>query len=580
MVSVYLNHASVASNPRWEAVHAEVRKGLRANTYAVPLSEEKESARRAIARHLGVDARKISLARHTTEAARLIRNLIPFNGRLRIAFMQGVEYPSISRQYLLQKPEDFDSLDTTRAEIASEPESQPAELVRSIYKAQRRFYRKEVKVIGVSNSQSDEKLIKNFEKKANSTDLLIISHVDRVTGRVYPVNEIIRRVKAVNPGIIVVVDGAQSIGNLPPETTNPEKLGADFLISCTHKHLGGTPALGFLYSRKPITANDGDAEDLSAETQPAIHVVGNMLPIPEEEQARIAAKKTELRNAAIRGLSEFKGVRLVTEANNHYSPGIVGFKVNKWRASAFAEKLKEKGIEVKGLDESGVVRVSIGHENTREHIDRLLQGVREILQSKTSYADRQDSSLKKKVGMAFAGLGVLSSLVGISSHMMKVERENKVRTEATMGIRRELERNGITHTDFWTAVKAELNNKTSGLEKEYRLSDDEIKLMEDLCKKHGINAFSFNDFSEIFKVSTVHSGKGSWEYQREQFQKALEVRNSMRVDSWEMSDQIRLQDALNEMTTNRGKYDELIRKLGEFGLLGKKPISYEAGTYN
>ena len=81
--------------------------------------------------------------------------------------------------------------------------------------------------------------------------LILLSHVDRVTGFVMPITTIVRDLERLAPSrssFHVAVDGAQGVGN-----ANMQDLAdkIDFYVGCTHKWLGSEPTLGFLYSAGP-----------------------------------------------------------------------------------------------------------------------------------------------------------------------------------------------------------------------------------------------------------------------------------------------------------------------------------------
>jgi len=75
--------------------------------------------------------------------------------------------------------------------------------------------------------------------------VIYISHVARGFG--YPLDlEFIRFVKSVNPSTIIVIDGAQAIGNI---AIGEELLSlVDFYVTSGHKWLGGKPTLGVVYA--------------------------------------------------------------------------------------------------------------------------------------------------------------------------------------------------------------------------------------------------------------------------------------------------------------------------------------------
>jgi len=105
--------------------------------------------------------------------------------------------------------------------------------------------------------------------------VIYISHVARAFG--YPVDlEFLRFAKEINPGVLIVADGAQAIGNIP---VGRDVLGlVDFYVTSGHKWLCGKPTLGLVcadprwhipdqaqaYSRLSGSGGTGNLETLCA----------------------------------------------------------------------------------------------------------------------------------------------------------------------------------------------------------------------------------------------------------------------------------------------------------------------------
>ncbi|MBP9698489.1 MAG: aminotransferase class V-fold PLP-dependent enzyme, partial [Elusimicrobia bacterium] len=78
------------------------------------------------------------------------------------------------------------------------------------------------------------------------TKMLSVTHASNALGTINPVDELIRRARAV--GALVLVDGAQSVPHMPVDV---KKLGCDFLAFSAHKMLGPT-GLGVLWGRRSL----------------------------------------------------------------------------------------------------------------------------------------------------------------------------------------------------------------------------------------------------------------------------------------------------------------------------------------
>ena len=81
------------------------------------------------------------------------------------------------------------------------------------------------------------------------TRLLVINHVSNVTGTVQPVQEMIAAAKAKHPKLVVLLDAAQSLGQLPIDV---RLLGCDLLAAPGHKGLYGPLGTGVLYIHRDI----------------------------------------------------------------------------------------------------------------------------------------------------------------------------------------------------------------------------------------------------------------------------------------------------------------------------------------
>lgn len=79
---------------------------------------------------------------------------------------------------------------------------------------------------------------------SSKTRLISVAHVSNVLGIVNPIEEIIRL--AHDRGILVCIDGAQSVPHLPIDV---QRLGCDFIVFSAHKMYGPT-GVGVLYGKK------------------------------------------------------------------------------------------------------------------------------------------------------------------------------------------------------------------------------------------------------------------------------------------------------------------------------------------
>lgn len=77
-------------------------------------------------------------------------------------------------------------------------------------------------------------------------DVVYLSHVARSSGFCLP-DRVIEFITQINPRAIIIVDGAQALGNVVVPPTMLRRVA--FYVACGQKWLGGRPALGLVYAK-------------------------------------------------------------------------------------------------------------------------------------------------------------------------------------------------------------------------------------------------------------------------------------------------------------------------------------------
>jgi len=233
--------------------------------------------------------------------------------------------------------------------------------------------------------------------------LVAFTHVSNVLGTVNPAQEIIARAHAA--GARVLVDAAQSVPHLPVDA---EALDCDFLAFSGHKMCGPT-GIGVLYGRPELLeemppfltgggmiGRVGQAEATWADLPwkfeagtPAIaEAVGlgaavdylsavGMEPVWAHEQ--------ELVTYALERLAEMPGVHVIGSPAGKRC-GVVAFTVQSIHPHDLAQALDWEGVAIragfhcaqplhKRLGLEATARASFYLYNTREEIDRLVEGI-------------------------------------------------------------------------------------------------------------------------------------------------------------------------------------------------------------
>ncbi|MFE9787034.1 cysteine desulfurase [Nocardia salmonicida] len=240
---------------------------------------------------------------------------------------------------------------------------------------------------------------------SSATKVLAFSHQSNVTGAVAPVNELIRRAKAV--GALVVLDACQSV---PHMAVDFHELGVDFAAFSGHKMLGPM-GVGGLYGRRalleqtpPFITGGSMIETVTMEkttyapppqrfeagTPMTSQVVGLAAAVRYLEELgmdAIAAHEHALTGAALEGLSAVDGVRIVGPVENVDRGGAVSFVVDGIHAHDVGQILDDQGVAIRvghhcawplhrKFGVAATARASFAVYNTLDEVDALVAAVR------------------------------------------------------------------------------------------------------------------------------------------------------------------------------------------------------------
>jgi isopenicillin-N epimerase len=242
------------------------------------------------------------------------------------------------------------------------------------------------------------------------TRVLAFSHVQYADGTVLPVLDLCQFARQRN--LISVVDGAQALGMLDFTLRD---LGCDFYGTSFHKWLGGSNGTGMLYVRRdmldrlwPTQARGIDASPpVITPTQTtghmgvpaALHKLGNIVPLSwpplrgaevalefhqQVLRNRIEARIRELAIYARLRLQQLPGVDLLTPNRSGLWGGILSFHVPGRLASDIAvglvrgHRVYVRDLQWPGKSE-GAVRISLHAFNTHDEVDKLFQGLQQVL---------------------------------------------------------------------------------------------------------------------------------------------------------------------------------------------------------
>jgi cysteine desulfurase/selenocysteine lyase len=243
------------------------------------------------------------------------------------------------------------------------------------------------------------------------TKVVAFAHQSNVLGTINPVAELVAKAKKV--GALTVLDACQSVphGVYGQGAVNFRELGVDFAVFSGHKMLAPS-GIGVLYGRSELL-----------EAMPPFLTGGSMIemvrmegstfaPPPQRFEAgvpmtsqavglgaavdylsvvgmdRVAAHEHLLAEAALKGLGEIPGVRIIGPTEMVHRGGTVGFAIDGVHPHDSGQVLDSLGIAVRvghhcawplhrrfGIP--GTVRASFYLYNTLSEVDALVSGVRE-----------------------------------------------------------------------------------------------------------------------------------------------------------------------------------------------------------
>ncbi len=251
-----------------------------------------------------------------------------------------------------------------------------------------------------------ELILEEFSKLINAkTKLVAVTHVSNVLGTINPVKQIIEL--AHKHQIPVLVDGAQAV---PHTKVDVQELGCDFYVFSSHKLFGPT-GVGVLYGKSellekmPPYQGGGDMissvtfEKTTYNTVPYKFEAGtpNIADVIAFSAAldyvssigieKISAYEHELLNYATHALSKIQGLRIIGTAKNKAS--VISFVLNDIHPHDIGTILDREGIAIRAghhcampiMDRFGIpatARASFAFYNTKEEIDRLVEGIYQV----------------------------------------------------------------------------------------------------------------------------------------------------------------------------------------------------------
>ncbi len=265
-----------------------------------------------------------------------------------------------------------------------------------------------VEQVDVTSGTSDveQAILKNLTQ---DTLLVIFSHVIRDDGRICDVERLCSSIRQIRPDIYILVDGAPALGALP--AVNVESIGCDFYVAAPHKTLGSFP-LGLLYMNDRAKANARGLSLLGPHGSPRCVVMEGMfatslgvgrtvhtqMSLPEilgfttavrtlsnrglirgNNCWRLDQHRRQLKDAFVRGLSQFPYVEITSPMDGDHSNFILTFRFLGKDNRMIVERLwRDHLIFVSYIARSDVIRASFGPENTVKHVELTLNAINDL----------------------------------------------------------------------------------------------------------------------------------------------------------------------------------------------------------
>lgn len=227
------------------------------------------------------------------------------------------------------------------------------------------------------------------------TRLITISHVTWTTGTVLDIHAAGQLAHA--HGIPILIDGAQSAGNIP---LNMQELDVDFYAIPMQKWLCGPDGTGALYvrqqSRHLITSTYVGyfSVDFEAKEDWKLQASARAFEAGGRQTAAIAAQHavlqwleefvghswlferiTTLNTYAFNVLKDIPGLTIVTPEPG--KSGLLAFSLEGHNTGDIVKKLAEQDILIRDIP-GGLIRISTGFYNSEEDIDALAAALRKI----------------------------------------------------------------------------------------------------------------------------------------------------------------------------------------------------------
>lgn len=218
----------------------------------------------------------------------------------------------------------------------------------------------------------------------SKTKMVLLSHVETVTGLRWPIKEVSEILKGKD--ILFIVDGAQAPGMLHIDLHD---LGCDVYACSGHKWIMGPKETGVLYMKKSIQEKVNNvfitggytAYSRSSGTRnaPIIIGFGDVL----DWHMAIGTKRSEKRCMELAAycydeLSKVSGIKVISSKNPELGSAIVSFSLPETTDNGeLFRSMRDKGITIKRLPQYNAIRISNHIFTTNDDVDKMVALLKE-----------------------------------------------------------------------------------------------------------------------------------------------------------------------------------------------------------
>lgn len=224
------------------------------------------------------------------------------------------------------------------------------------------------------------------ENLTDKTKILLLSHVETVTGLRWPIKEVSELIRGRD--ILFIVDGAQAPGMLHVDLHD---MGCDVYACSGHKWIMGPKETGILYLRKEIQSRVNNvfitggygvySHSSGTRNAPIIIGFGDVLDWHRAMGTmRIEQHCMRLSAYCRSELEKVDGIKIISSDNPDLSSAIVSFSLPEHvKNGEVFTGMRDKGITIKRLPQYNAIRISNHMFTTNQDVDKMIEMLKTYL---------------------------------------------------------------------------------------------------------------------------------------------------------------------------------------------------------